>query len=94
MPFLQNKKTLQLLYLELEDSSKTNGIVNLASVLLFINLELIDSGGNDWRPHVEGAGMLINGFQLPQTVQTFSTDSFRDCLVYVVFLFEPCSQDV
>lgn len=86
---LAKQKALRLLYLALEDPKMT-AIMKLASVFLFITLELIDSGKDDWRPHVEGARMLIQSLDLSGNVGAPSTEYFRDCLVsnclvYVIY---------
>jgi hypothetical protein len=75
------QEALRLLYLALTDPIETSGIMTLASVLLFINLELIDSGKNGWRPHVEGARRLTESLECLRNVQTNSTNSLRDCMI-------------
>jgi hypothetical protein len=78
---IAKQEALRLLYLALTEPIETTGIMTLASVLLFINLELIDSGKNDWRPHVEGARRLADNLECLRNVPATSTNSLRDCMI-------------
>ncbi|KAF2492503.1 hypothetical protein BU16DRAFT_424686, partial [Lophium mytilinum] len=50
----------------------------LASITLFILFELIDSGKNSWRIHVEGAKMLLLHYNSQQSYESVSTPLMSD----------------
>lgn len=52
-------KALRLLSSALQDIGGVGGDVVLASVLFFVNVELIESGHGGWKPHLEGAGRIM-----------------------------------
>jgi len=56
---MAKQNALQLLSYSLADMRSTNFDIILASILLFINFELIESGKDSGRIHVEGAKSLI-----------------------------------
>ncbi|OGM46538.1 hypothetical protein ABOM_004591 [Aspergillus bombycis] len=82
-------KAIHLLKRALENLPSTDVDLVVTVILLFINLELIDSGKNAWRAHVEGAMKLIS------TLKPFTNDQISpvalirdritsDCLTYHV----------
>lgn len=54
------QKALQLMPAALQSIQTIGGEVILASVLFLINIELIESGKHGWKPHLEGAGRIMN----------------------------------
>jgi hypothetical protein len=62
---------LRLLKDSLGDATPDNWVIVLASIVLFIDYELINSGKTDWNVHVQGARRLIACFDSPHD----STDS-------------------
>ncbi|KAF7591674.1 hypothetical protein BBP40_001252 [Aspergillus hancockii] len=61
-------------------------------VLLFINSELLDSGKNEWRAHVEGAMKLISCLKPFGSVQLSPIALIRDRIASdcLTTLFNPC----
>lgn len=78
---IAKQRALRLLSLELRDPTQTNIMVTLACVLLFIDLELIDSGKNNWRPHVEGSRMLMEHLASVQDIRAVPTGFLMDSLI-------------
>lgn len=65
--------------------------VTLAVVLLFIEFELIDSGRDNWRYHVDGARTMIETLCQPKisaqtTMSPLRSCLVSNCLVYVILL--------
>ncbi|KAE8366018.1 fungal-specific transcription factor domain-containing protein [Aspergillus caelatus] len=82
-------KAIHLLKAALENLPSTDVDLIVTVILLFINLELIDSGKNAWRAHVEGAMTLIISLKPFQNDQTSPIALIRDritsdCLTYHV----------
>jgi len=85
---IAKQRALRLLSQALGRSDQTSTMVTLACVLLFIELELIDSGKNNWRPHVEGSRKLMEHLVSLLDIREISMDPLLDslvsgCLVYV-----------
>jgi hypothetical protein len=79
---------LQLLNRALNEIKQVNLDIVLASVLLFIEFELIDSGKDDWRLHINGARRLIECLEPLPNTENSSMTSLRRCLVsnYLVYV--------
>lgn len=71
-------KAIHLLKAALENLPSTDVDLIVTVILLFINLELIDSGKNAWRAHVEGAMTLIGSLKPFQNDQTSPIALIRD----------------
>jgi hypothetical protein len=71
-------KALQLLNSTLRHANSDNWIILLASIMLFIDFELISSGKNDWKIHVEGAKRLIACFGFSHVSLDSSISQLRD----------------
>ena len=72
---------LRLLRQALENRQSIDLDIVLASVLLFIEFELIDSGKNDWRLHMNGARTLIDSLPSSYDMDPSSMSPMRICLV-------------
>jgi hypothetical protein len=59
------QKALAFLRQALDNIETVDREVVLTTILLSINFELVASGKEDWKVHVEGARKLIDHFQLP-----------------------------
>ncbi|KAB8279203.1 fungal-specific transcription factor domain-containing protein [Aspergillus minisclerotigenes] len=82
-------KAIYLLKAALDNLPSTDLNLIVTVILLFINLELIDSGKNAWRAHVEGAMKLISSLKPFQNDQISPIALIRDritsdCLTYHV----------
>ena len=75
------QRALRLLNSALNDMASADIDVTLAAVLLFIEFELIDSGKDNWRSHINGARTLIDmlGGSDESTHTTMSP--LRSCLI-------------
>ncbi|BAE58438.1 unnamed protein product [Aspergillus oryzae RIB40] len=81
------QKSIHLLKTALENLPSTDINLIVTVILLFINLELIDSGKNAWRAHVKGAMKLISSLKPFQNDQLSPIALIRDritsdCLTY------------
>ncbi|KEF62003.1 uncharacterized protein A1O9_03575 [Exophiala aquamarina CBS 119918] len=87
--FNAEQKALQALR---EAPQPTRGVerdVILSTILLFINFELMSSGKNRWKVHVEGARKIIANFQPHKESADTETGMLHDyvvadCLIYYV----------
>ncbi|KAF5025406.1 hypothetical protein F66182_2508 [Fusarium sp. NRRL 66182] len=77
------QKGLQLMPDALRNIDTIGADVVLATVLFLINSELIESGWQSWRPHLEGAKKLLNMIE-PHTSfdETLRDYIIADCYVY------------
>ncbi|EFR03821.1 acriflavine sensitivity control protein acr-2 [Nannizzia gypsea CBS 118893] len=84
------QKTLQLLNQSMDNIDAVDPEVVLTAILLSINYELVSSGKDDWKVHVEGAQKLIDYFGLPKRTDLSSAMSalrdhvVSDCLIYYI----------
>ncbi|KAE8405969.1 fungal-specific transcription factor domain-containing protein [Aspergillus pseudonomiae] len=83
------QNAIHLLKTALENLPSTDVDLIVTVILLFINLELIDSGKNAWRAHVEGAMKLISSLKSFENDQLSPIALIRDritsdCLTYHV----------
>lgn len=79
--FTAEQKALQLLR---GAPNPTHGVerdVILSTILLFINFELMSSGKNRWKVHVEGARKIISNFQPRKGSQGAETGMLHDYVV-------------
>jgi hypothetical protein len=65
----------------LMDKNTTDSDVILAVMILFVELELLDSGRGNWKHHIEGARTIIAGLCKPQLLEKLSTSPLRSCLI-------------
>lgn len=75
------QRALSLLQSALVGTSSPHTDVVLAVVLLFIEYELIDSGRDDWRYHINGARTIIEKLCGSDVWTENSTSPLRRCLV-------------
>ncbi|KAF3481384.1 acriflavine sensitivity control protein acr-2 [Arthroderma uncinatum] len=86
------QKTLQLLNQSLSDIDNVDPEVILTAILLSINYELVSSGKDDWKVHVEGAQKLIDYFGLSRhsdlgthsAMGALRDHVVSDCLIYYI----------
>jgi hypothetical protein len=74
-------RALSLLRNALMDKTTTDSDVILAVMVLFVELELLDSGRNNWKHHIEGARTIIADLCKPQSLDKLSISPLRSCLV-------------
>jgi hypothetical protein len=72
---------LRLLSDALTNSDTINSDVILASIMLFIKFELLDSGRNGWRFHTEGARQLMAYLRQNLRSQLPALNNLRNCLI-------------
>ncbi|KAI4723782.1 hypothetical protein E4T49_08491 [Aureobasidium sp. EXF-10728] len=66
----------------------------LAVMVLFIEFELMDSGRNDWRHHIEGVRAMIKAICDTDPWDRLTVGSVRACLVYFLELSSTAYTDV
>ncbi|KAH7262498.1 fungal-specific transcription factor domain-containing protein [Fusarium tricinctum] len=77
------QKGLQMMPEALRNIDTIGADVILATVLFLINSELIESGWQSWRPHLEGAKKLLNMMEPYASFDTKLRDYIvADCYVY------------
>lgn len=74
-------RALRLLSEALTNSDSTNSDVVLASIMLFIKFELLDSGRDGWRFHTEGARQLMAYLCRNGKSGLSALNSMRNCLI-------------
>ncbi|KAK2029041.1 hypothetical protein LX32DRAFT_639425 [Colletotrichum zoysiae] len=78
-------KALRLLSSALQDIRSIGGDVVLASVLFFVNVELLESGRDGWKPHLEGAGRIMSYLPPVGTADSALRDYvMSDCFIYYI----------
>jgi hypothetical protein len=50
-------------------------------MILFVELELLDSGRNNWKHHIEGARTIIANLFKAQLPEKLSVNLLRSCLI-------------
>ena len=85
------QRALRLLKTALANIASVDVDVTLAVVLLFIEFELIDSGRNGWKHHINGARTIIQIFcgsiiSTQNAMSPLRTCLISHCLVYVTSL--------
>lgn len=75
------QRALCLLKSALFSMASTNIDVTLAVVLLFIEFELIDSGRDNWRHHINGARTIIETLCGPNMLAQTTLSPLRSCLI-------------
>ncbi|KAM5461111.1 hypothetical protein MferCBS49748_007382 [Microsporum ferrugineum] len=84
---MAKQKTLQLLNKAMNNINAVDPEVILTAILLSINYELVSSGKDDWKVHVEGAQKLIDYFGMSRRSDLSSAMSalrdhvVSDCLI-------------
>jgi Fungal specific transcription factor domain/Fungal Zn(2)-Cys(6) binuclear cluster domain len=78
---LAKQSALRLLRRILNDTQSADLEIVLASVLLFVEFELIDSGRDDWRFHINAAKGLIDSLQSSCPLRQGNVSRMRSCLV-------------
>ena len=74
-------RALRLLSKALTNSDAINSDVILASCMLFIMFELLDSGRDGWRFHTEGARQLLVYLRQNGKPESSALNSLRNCLL-------------
>lgn len=71
------QKALQLMPSAMYNIASVGADVVLAAALFLVNIELLESGRNCWKPHLEGATRIMS------LMQTFTTvdESLRDYIM-------------
>ncbi|RDW66967.1 hypothetical protein BP5796_09716 [Coleophoma crateriformis] len=87
---IAKQRALQLLSTALNDMRTELVDIALATVLLFIECDLLDSGNNDWRFHINGARTIIGTLGQHSKLGDVKMSSLRrclisNCLVYDIF---------
>ena len=75
------QRALQLLQGGLARIASANVDVTLAVMLLLINLELIDTGRDNWRYHIRGTRTLIRTLCGPEGSMKKDMSPLRSCLI-------------
>jgi hypothetical protein len=78
---LAKQKALRLLSEELTNSESMNSDIVLASIMLFIEFELLDSGKNGWKFHTEGAKQLMVYLRQNGRSKLSALNNLRNCLI-------------
>jgi hypothetical protein len=87
---VSKQNALSTLMSKIGDVSVADINIALASVLLFVQFELMDSGKDTWRAHVEGAKMLVYHLQKrrsghdgsnPSVVSLVNVRLISECIV-------------
>jgi hypothetical protein len=74
-------RALNMLRSALTDKTPMDSDIILAAMILFVELELLDSGKDNWRHHIEGARSIIADLCKPQMLQNLATSPMRTCLI-------------
>ncbi|KAF7552792.1 hypothetical protein G7Z17_g4068 [Cylindrodendrum hubeiense] len=89
------QQVLQMMPSALRSINSIDGDVLLASVLFLINVELIESGKQNWKAHLDGAGRIMS--LLPVSTMDASLRNYimSDCFVYYILesTFRPSARD-
>lgn len=75
---MAKQKAFQSLRQALDNVETIDREVVLTTILLSINFELVASGKDEWKVHVEGARKLIDYFQLPSGTPSSPMCQLRD----------------
>lgn len=76
------QKALRMMPAALESIDAIGGDVILAAALFLVNAELIESGKNGWRPHLEGTRNIMSLLQpLAAVDETWTDYVMSDCIV-------------
>lgn len=78
---LAKQRALHLLQNAISAIALMDVDVTLAVVLLFIELELIDSGRDEWRYHIDGARTIINRLCASEMSVQTAMSPLRSCLI-------------
>lgn len=87
---LAKQRALQLLSTALNNMNTELIDIALATVLLFVEFELIDSGKNDWRQHVNGARTIIWTLREHYQLSDSNMSSLRRCLISNCLVYVSC----
>lgn len=75
------QRALLLLKFAIDNPATLDIDVTLAVVLLFIEFELIDSGKDDWKHHIDGARAITGSFYGPGLCMQTGMSTLRACLI-------------
>ena len=75
------QRALYLLKSALTNLDSVDIDVTLAVVLLFIEFELIDSGRDNWKHHIQGARTIIETLNRSPTPKETTMSPLRSCLI-------------
>lgn len=83
------QRALEMLSAALMGGSTADRDIILACIMLFIMFELLDSGVNDWRFHMDGARQLMgylhdNALSANSTLRDIRSVLTANCMVYVL----------
>lgn len=82
------QRALSCLRYALMDRSSANTDVTLATILLFTEFELLDSGRDSWTHHISGARQIIEGLLDLDRPRTDSCDFLRDTLISTCIVYD------
>ncbi|UPL00320.1 hypothetical protein LCI18_011254 [Fusarium solani-melongenae] len=84
--FQARQRSLRLLHTALQNLQSCERIVLLTTILLLINIELIESGRHSWKAHLEGAIQLfLHTPPVGQDEETLGKFVISDLIVYSAF---------
>ena len=78
---IAKQRALRLLSEALTSSDSINSSVVLASIMLFIKFELLDSRTNEWRFHTDGARQLMAYLRQNGKSESSALNDLRNCLI-------------
>ncbi|KAI4854657.1 hypothetical protein E4T44_00009 [Aureobasidium sp. EXF-8845] len=81
-------RALNMLRNALIDLDITDSDVILAVMILFVELELLDSGRNNWKHHIEGARTIIAILCKPHLPEDLPISRLRSCLISNWMVFD------
>ena len=73
---------LQMMSIALSSFNSISSDVTLAACLFLLNVEMLESGKQGWRPHLDGAGRIMSlMYRSPVANDTLRDYIMSDCLV-------------
>ncbi|KAH7019047.1 fungal-specific transcription factor domain-containing protein [Ilyonectria destructans] len=89
------QQVLQMMPSALQSINSIDGDVLLASVLFLINVELIESGKQNWKAHLDGAGRIMSLLPVSTVDASLRNYIISDCFVYYILesTFRPSATD-
>lgn len=75
-------KALQLMPSAIQNIDSVGTVIVLAAALFLVNVELLESGKNSWKPHLEGAARILSLIQpLALFDESLKDYIMSDCIV-------------
>ncbi|KAK7424545.1 hypothetical protein QQZ08_008554 [Neonectria magnoliae] len=92
---IAKQKVLRMMSSALQSINSIDGDVLLASVLFLINVELIESGKQNWKAHLDGAGRIMSLLPVSSVDESLRNYLMSDCFVYYILesTFRPSATD-